>query len=73
MSEVVSPVMPLQYLDGEDRLCLWLSEKPGWPERLPAVEFSEEELAEIERVFEAYHKMQQMLMERFRFRENGYV
>ena len=66
--------MPLRYLDGEDQLYVWLTEeRHGWMTRLPAVEFSEEELIEIERVMEAYDDLQERLLDRFLFRERGYV
>jgi hypothetical protein len=60
-------VMPLKYLDGEDRLALWLSDQPSWMKKLKAVEFTDEELAEIERIEEAYGELQQRLAERFDF------
>lgn len=61
--------MPLKYLDGEDRLTLWLSDQPSWMKKLTAVEFTDEELAEIERIEEAYGELQAKLAERFRFKE----
>jgi hypothetical protein len=59
--------MPLKYLDGEDRLVLWLTDRPSWMNRLKAVEFTDEELAEIERIEDAYEKLQRRLAERFNF------
>lgn len=60
-------VMPLKYLDGEDRLALWLADQPSWMKKLKAVEFTDEELAEIERIEVAYAELQQRLAERFDF------
>lgn len=58
--------MPLRYLDGEDQLSLWLTEeRHGWMTKLDPIEFSDEELAEIERIEEAYSELQQMLSDRF--------
>jgi hypothetical protein len=59
--------MVLRYLDGEDRLVLWTTDKFSWLDKLSAVEFSDEELAEIERISQAFWDMQKRLKERFGF------
>jgi hypothetical protein len=56
-----------KYLDGEDRLVLWLSEAASWMNELEPIDFTEDELAEIERVWDAFTEMQERLSVRFGF------
>jgi len=60
--------MTMKYLNGEDRLTLWLSDvREGWMTKLEPVEFDEDELKRIEAVLSDYDDLQQELMDRFGF------
>jgi hypothetical protein len=56
-----------KYLDGEDQLVLWLSDKQSWMDRLEPIEFSEDEIKQMELVWQAFQELQEKLAARFGF------
>jgi hypothetical protein len=56
-----------KYLDGEDRLVLWLADKPSWMDKLDPVEFTDEELKQIESAWQIFSDLQEKLADRFGF------
>jgi len=59
--------MPARYLNGDDVLVLWLASKQTWMKKLDPVDFSDDELAEIDRISQAFWDMQKKLVQRFGF------